>query len=155
MANEIETPRFFLDRCLGSVVVPDGLREAGWDVSTMDDVYGVEASQDIADVDWIREATERGEVLVTKDVRIARNPVEAQIVYMCAAKVVTITNSQITSSGILDRLLRHEETVFRWSARTPAPFVLGISELRARRLTLRYPVPRSGRRLVGQTVIDG
>lgn len=41
--------RFFLDRGVGSRVVPDGLRAAGWIVTTMDERYGREASQGIAD----------------------------------------------------------------------------------------------------------
>jgi hypothetical protein len=99
----------------------------------MDEAYGPEASQDVADIDWIRDATARGECLLTKDVRIARNPVEARIVHMCEAKVFTVTDARITARQTLDRLLDNQATIFRWAARTPAPFVLGISQSRASR----------------------
>ena len=35
--------------------------------------YGVAESQSISDVEWIEEATRRGEVLLCKDLAIARN----------------------------------------------------------------------------------
>ena len=49
--------RFFADRSLGSQVVPQALRAAGWLVETMDERYGAESSQLIRDVQWIEEAT--------------------------------------------------------------------------------------------------
>jgi len=136
---EPEPPRFFVDRCLGSRLVPDGLRQAGWSVVTMDERYGVDASQDIHDVDWIREASERGEFLLTKDVHIARRPEEARVVHMCDARVFTITNQAISGPEALRRLLRNEVAIFRWTARTRAPFVLGVYEERVNRLEIRYP----------------
>lgn len=96
MTERDEPPRFFLDRGIGSVFVPEGLRENDWQVTTMDERYGADASQDVADIDWIREATELGESLITKDTAIARVPVEAQVVHMCDARVFTITSARIT-----------------------------------------------------------
>jgi hypothetical protein len=132
-------PTFFLDRGLGSRIVPTGLRERGWQVTTMDERYGSLASQDVADVDWIREATALGECLLTKDVAIARNPSEAEVIYNCDARAFTITNPQITGPEMLARLLVHEQTVFRWAWRTPAPFVLGLGPNATRRLRLNRP----------------
>lgn len=43
----------------------------------MDERYGVSASQGISDVQWIEEATDNGDVLLCKDMAIARNPLEA------------------------------------------------------------------------------
>ncbi|MGC0145035.1 hypothetical protein [Pseudactinotalea sp. Z1732] len=70
-------PRFFLDRGLGSQLVPSGLRERGWLLTTMDERYGAVASQEIEEADWIRDACARGECFLTKDSAIARNPTEA------------------------------------------------------------------------------
>jgi hypothetical protein len=47
--------RFFLDRGLGSVVVPRALRAAGWTLETMDERYGADQSQNIQDTQWIEE----------------------------------------------------------------------------------------------------
>ena len=129
-------PRFFLDRGLGSQLVPSGLRERGWLLTTMDERYGVSASQGIEDTDWIREASERGECLLTKDSAIARNPTEADVIYNCDARVFTITDARITGFEILARFILHEESVFRWARRTRPPFVLGLGPRAARRLSL-------------------
>ena len=129
-------PRFFLDRGLGSRFVPAGLRARGWQVTTMDERYGVSASQDVADVDWIREASALGECLLTKDVAIARNPTEAEVVFNCDARVFTITNAHLPGPEMLARLIQHEAAIFRWARRTPPPFVLGLGPTTTARLRL-------------------
>jgi PIN like domain len=58
--------RFFLDRNLGSHIVPETLRTAGWTLETMDERYGVSESQLISDVQWIEEATDLGDVLAAE-----------------------------------------------------------------------------------------
>jgi hypothetical protein len=94
-------PRFFLDRGMGSLVVPRALRHAGWLVTTMDERYGSGPSQNIADVDWISDASSRGECIVAKDAAIARRSHEAATVAMCDARVFAITNAQITGPSMV------------------------------------------------------
>ncbi|ACZ29503.1 hypothetical protein Xcel_0464 [Xylanimonas cellulosilytica DSM 15894] len=94
------------------------------------------ASEAIADVDWIREASELGEVILTKDVRIARVPIEAAVVVNCDAKVFAMASSRITGPQMLERLLRHQEAIHRWARQAPPPFVVGVYENRIARLTL-------------------
>lgn len=79
--------RFFLDRGLGARIVPQALRRAGWTLETMDERYGKAVSQEIRDTQWIEEAALAGEVLLCKDLEIAHNPLEAQVVYMTSARV--------------------------------------------------------------------
>lgn len=105
----------------------------------MDERYGPEMSQAVADVDWIRDAAGRGECLLTKDTHIAYVPVEAQVVYMCDAKVVTVTNARITGPETLARLLRHEADIYRWASLTRPPFILGVYEDHVRRLKSKFP----------------
>jgi PIN like domain len=66
--------RFFLDRGLGSIVVPGALRAAGWSRETMDERYGARQSQNIQDTQWIEEATLAGDVLLCKDLAIGQKP---------------------------------------------------------------------------------
>ncbi|MGQ0779294.1 MAG: hypothetical protein ACT4NY_33580 [Pseudonocardiales bacterium] len=87
---------FFLDRGLGSIVVPSALRERGWQLTTMDERYGVERSQCISDTEWIGEATRRGEVLLCKDRAIARSPAEAMAVYFNDARVFALAHAGVT-----------------------------------------------------------
>ncbi|MCA0294464.1 MAG: hypothetical protein LCH96_03945 [Actinobacteria bacterium] len=132
-------PQSFLDRNLGSRIIPHGLREAGWLVTTMDERYGFERSQAVADVDWIRESSQRGECIITKDTAIARNPVEARVVHMCTARVITVTNQRVSAATVLGWLITNQAAIMRWAGRTPPPFVLGVYEKRVQRLRLNYP----------------
>lgn len=56
--------RFFLDRGLGSRIVPEALRRAGWALETMDERYGKKESQEIKDPQWIEEASLNGDVIL-------------------------------------------------------------------------------------------
>lgn len=52
-------PTFFTDRDLGRMAFPQGLRAAGLTVATIFEHYGVEASQTVADEEWLVEAARR------------------------------------------------------------------------------------------------
>lgn len=91
--------RFFLDRGLGSRIVPEALRGAGWELETMDERYGVSASQGISDVKWIEEATDNGDVLLCKDMAIARNPLEGAVIYRVSARAFALARQTNGSSG--------------------------------------------------------
>lgn len=64
-------PRFFTDRSLGDHLLPETHRAAGWIVVSMRERYGSVTAQALADIDWIRDATAEGEVLLTGDKAIA------------------------------------------------------------------------------------
>jgi hypothetical protein len=85
---------YWVDRCLGGHVVPDGLRAAGVAIRTYAELYPHDT--EVPDATWIPEVTARGWVILTKDENIARNPAEiaalrrAQAIYVClAAKGMT------------------------------------------------------------------
>jgi hypothetical protein len=50
-------PQFFVDRSLGRIEVPGLLREAGLQVTTLAEHYGMPRDQDVADVEWIEECS--------------------------------------------------------------------------------------------------
>lgn len=134
------TPRFFLDRGLGSRIVPDGLRAAGWHVSTMDERYGKQVSLGLADVDWIREATAAGECLLTKDTAIARRPAEAMAVVMNDARVFTLAAAQLTGQEMLHWFLVNESAIFRMALRASPPYVVAVGPgVKVQRKRLAYP----------------
>jgi len=87
--------RFFLDRGLGSRFVPEALRRAGWTLETMDERYGKADSQQIKDTQWIEEATLAGDLLLGKDLSIAHNALEAQVVYMSGARAFGLSNASL------------------------------------------------------------
>lgn len=128
--------RFFIDRGMGGKYVPDGLRERGWEVVTMNERYGQHVSEGMDDPDWIAEATERGEVCLCKDAAIARKPVEAAAVRSAEARVFALTNANISGQTQLEWILHNEARILR-RANKPGPYVYGIYSDDVRPLNLR------------------
>lgn len=73
-------PKFFIDRSLGRVAVPAGLREDGWDVVTLAEHYGMPRDEEVADTEWIADAASRGWPILMKDKRIRHRSAEIEAV---------------------------------------------------------------------------
>ena len=130
---------FFLDRNLGSQIVPQALRAAGWVLETMDERYGIDESKLIQDVQWIEEATLAGEVLLTKDVRIAKNPLEATAVYQTSARVFALASGMLTGPEMATWFLAGEKPIRRMAAHAGGPYVAAVRlGHNLRRLTLNH-----------------
>jgi hypothetical protein len=104
----------------------------------MDERYGSARSQDVADVDWIRDAAAQGEVLLSKDRAIARRPLEAEAIYYNEARVFVIASAQITGPEMLSRVIGNASAIERIGGQH-GPFVFAIYEASVARLRLNYP----------------
>ncbi|HEX6470844.1 MAG TPA: hypothetical protein VF069_17215 [Streptosporangiaceae bacterium] len=117
MAGEARSAglRFFLDRGLGSKILPEALRRAGWRL-------------------------ENGDVILCKDLKIASNPLEAQVVYMTSARVFGLANAQLTATKMIGWYLRRETEIVELAQRDHGPFVVAVHAAhRLRRVRLAYP----------------
>ncbi len=119
--------RSFTDRSLGDHVVPEALRDAGWNVVSMRERYGSVTAQALADIDWISDAAGEGEVLLTGDKAIAKRPLEARAVVRAEARVFALGNSQLTGPQKAERFLNAEEAILRRLRRSPGPYVVSVS----------------------------
>ncbi|WP_369987525.1 hypothetical protein [Streptosporangium sp. 'caverna'] len=142
MAGEAEASglTFFLDRGLGSRIVPNALREAGWVLETMDERYGKDESQRIADTQWIEEATIRGDVLLCKDLAITHNLVEARVIYMSGARIFALAKADVVGKEMAELFLVNEARIIDTLKRVTEPFVFAVSRNGLRRTRVRYPV---------------
>jgi hypothetical protein len=135
--------RFFLDRGLGSVVVPRALRGAGWVLETMDERYGTKQSQHINDAQWIEEATANGDVLLSKDLRIARNPLEAAVVDRVSARAFGLARRDVDGATMVRYFLENDVAIFQMARRASGPYVVSVSDSVGprplRRLKLNVP----------------
>ena len=80
------SPVYFVDRCLGRRDVPDAIRNAGLTVELMDDHFDQKARDEV----WIPDVASRGWVIVTKDYRILRRPMEQAALMRSGATYVGI-----------------------------------------------------------------
>lgn len=135
--NPSVVAHFFLDRGLGSRIVPDGLRANGWDLTTMDERYGAEISQSIIDAEWIADASERGDCILTKDTHVAYRPAEAEAIYRSGARVFTVRNAQMAGPDVLELLVRHTAVIRRVADRARGPYVFGVGPAGLGRLNLK------------------
>jgi hypothetical protein len=128
---------FFLDRGLGSKIIPQMLRDAGWLLVTMDERYGSAVSQSVADTDWIASATEYGDVILCKDLAIARNPVEADVVERTSARIFGLANARLSGPQAAHILLGQQAAIFAMALRASGPYVVAVSDhgLKRRRLS--------------------
>jgi hypothetical protein len=118
--------RFFTDRNLGDRTVPESLRAAGWEVVSMHERYGQVLAQRLSDIDWIRDASAAGEVLLTGDKAIAKRPLEAQAVVRAEARIFALGSSKLTGAEKAQRFLDHEAAIFRRAPRL-GPYVVSVT----------------------------
>ncbi|GAB3799320.1 hypothetical protein GCM10028798_12450 [Humibacter antri] len=129
--------RFFIDRGVGSRIPPAGLRAAGWIVVSLDERYGAAESQGIEDPVWIRDASEHGEVLITKDRNVAKRPLEAEAIASAEARVLVIASGNLTGQEALARRVSNEARIER-AVTDPGPWVLGVYSGRLGQIRLRH-----------------
>jgi PIN domain-containing protein len=91
-------PKFFIDRSLGRVAVPAGLREDGWEVVTLAEHYGMPRDEEIANTEWIADAASRGWPILMKDKRIRHRRAEIEAVTTNKAKCFVITRGDLASA---------------------------------------------------------
>ena len=96
---------FFLDRGLGSVVVPGALRARRWQLTSMDERYGPERSQYVGDgrVDRRGRTPRRGTAVQGQGHR--SGPAEAMAVYFNDARVFTLAHAGVTGPDMADLFL--------------------------------------------------
>lgn len=95
-------PEFFLDRNLGRRVAED-LRERGWVVHRINDVYPADA-QDVPDEEWIKYGLGCGWVPLSKDGRIKTRDREIEPVRQASAVLFYLDNQQLRTVEMVERL---------------------------------------------------
>lgn len=117
--------------------MPKALRDAGWALETMDERYSPLASMRVADATWIAEASSRGDVLLTKDLAVARNPLEAHAIWGSRARVFGLANANIGMPWMAEWFLSHEEEIVDMALRASGPYVVAVNaQARLRRVRL-------------------
>ena len=114
---------FFVDRSLGAHDVPHALRTAGALVEIHDDHF----APDTPDTVWLAEVGARGWVVLTKDSRIRRHPLELQALLAANVAAFMLTATDLTGAdmgSLLVTALSRLSTIVRSRAR---PFIATIS----------------------------
>jgi len=106
----------------------------------MDERYGKARSQGIQDSQWIEEATLAGDVLLCKDLAIARNALEAQVIYMSNARVFGLARASLRGVVMAQWYLDSEAKIVQAATRASGPYVMAVNpSYGLRRARLAYP----------------
>jgi hypothetical protein len=106
----------------------------------MDERYGKTSSQKIQDTQWIEEAALAGDVLLGKDLAIARNTLEAQVIYMASARVFALSNATLPGQVMAQWYLANEAKIVETAIRASGPYVMAVNLTSGlRRTRLAFP----------------
>lgn len=97
MVRSTDAPlTFFVDRSLGAHDVPDALRATGVHVEIHDDHF----APDTPDATWLAEVGARGWIVLTKDSRIRRHPLELQALLGANVAAFMVTATDLTGADM-------------------------------------------------------
>ncbi len=113
---------FFLDRQIGRHRVAVALRRAGAFVVTHDEEF----SQDTPDAVWITAITERGWVALTRDKRIARNPMERLAVFRAGARIFCFVSPRTDGATMAEAFVAALPAMIRFLGRHQGPFIAKV-----------------------------
>ena len=136
MSPPTPQPKFFIDRSLGRVAVPNGLRDGGWDDVTLADYYGMPRDEEVADTEWIADAASRGWAILMKDKRIRYRRAEIDALIQYQAQCFVVTRGDLPSAEMASRFLTVRQAIFEAVA-TPGPYLYAVQADRIDRL---YPL---------------
>jgi hypothetical protein len=119
-------PEFFIDRSLGRHIVPDALRAAGAAIHVMADVYGERVGQGLPDTDWLRDAGDRGWVVLMKDDKIRYRPAELEALTTSGVRVFCLTNANLRGADMAKRFADQLPKIIRVATDRPGPYIYGV-----------------------------
>jgi hypothetical protein len=127
-------PDLFLDRSLGRRQVPALLREAGLQLHTLAEVYGVPADEDVADTEWLELAGQRRWPVLLKDERIRYRPSERAVVVAHRVQR-SVSPAATCAAAMAEQYLAVIDDLAQACTR-PGPFLYAVSARGLRRLDL-------------------
>lgn len=143
MSQEIEQLRFIVDRSLGSEKVPKALREADFELVTLDELYGKRGAEDKKDEEWLEDAGKKGLVVLTKDRRIKQKPAERAMILECNVRCFCVTRSKdLYADELAGLFIMHKEAIYD-ACLEPGPFFYAVRSDKIERLDIPPAQPVS------------
>lgn len=101
---------FFLDRSLGKRAVAGALREAGWNLRTLAEVYG-DREEDVPDNEWLERCGREGWVVLTKDRRIRYRPAEIAAIADHGVQAFILTGGNLNAAEQAQRFVTNARRI--------------------------------------------
>jgi len=120
----LDPPVFFVDHCLGTEVVAARLRKEGVTVHVLVESGFDEATTDEA---WLPAVAARGWVILTKDRRIGRRPLEREAIINAGGAAFVLTGGDMRGIDVAEAFARALPTMIRCSQKRARPFLATVS----------------------------
>jgi len=114
---------FFVDRSLGSRVVPEALRQAGEVVEIHDDHFPADAR----DADWLSVVGSRGWIVLTKDERIRYRMIEQHVMMRASVAAFILTAGGVTGAEMARIFIRALPKIRRFVRTYRRPFIASVT----------------------------
>lgn len=114
---------FFIDRSLGSRLVPEALRALGASVELHKDHFAADAP----DADWIAEVGRRGWAILTKDKWIRHRPLERRAVIATRGRLFALTTGNLSGEEIARVFAKHLQKMTDIARSERTPFIARMS----------------------------
>jgi predicted nuclease of predicted toxin-antitoxin system len=115
---------FFIDRSLGIEPIRTELVKAGLVVEIHDDHF----KRDEEDRIWLRQAGERGWVILTKDQRLRYRPLEIAALRASNARVFVLTAGNLRGAEIAEVFVSALPEICKTLHHHPGPFLARVSK---------------------------
>jgi predicted nuclease of predicted toxin-antitoxin system len=114
---------FFVERSLGSIIIPDALRQAHLRVEIHDDHF----AQDAEDELWLTHAGQRGWVVLTKDERIRYRPNELRALIEAEVRTFIVIARNRPMTEVATIVVQALPAIAAFLAQHSPPFVAKIT----------------------------
>jgi hypothetical protein len=114
-----ETTVFFLDRSVGRHDVADALRQRGFEVVLMHELYPGGSDQSVGDNDWIERVADLHHIAITKDLNIIRAHGDA--IRESGIRLFSFDSARLTGPEMAGRIDRHLNRILQRASK-PGPY---------------------------------
>ena len=114
-----ETTVFFLDRSVGRHDVANALRQRGFEVVLMHELYPDGSDQSVGDDDWIARVSDLDHIAITKDLNIVR--AHGRAIQKSGIRLFAFDSARLTGSEMAGRIDRHLNRVLQRASK-PGPY---------------------------------
>jgi predicted nuclease of predicted toxin-antitoxin system len=114
---------FFIDHCVSQKIVPDAMRAAGATVEVHIDHFPIDA----LDTEWLPVVSQRGWVVITKDLGLNSNYLELRAIASAGARVFILSSGNFTAEQMAKILVEELDRLQRFVQGNQAPFIARIN----------------------------
>ena len=125
---------FFIDKCLGAIVVPDALRAYGLNVERKTDHF----PPDTPDTDWLPVVGKKGWIILTKDNQIRHNYLEIVGLLRSGTASFILSAGNFTGQEMANAYIQAMPDITRMIAKFSPPFVATVSKFGNARLKYTF-----------------